>query len=148
MTKKNRAFNSKTQVVFHVVGTDMCRAALLCFHGNIVSIYCIVDSTHMYVNSTNGTHCCLSMATVVRRTRHDFNLYVHYLPCLLHCSSFLNVILISVKASVIFSPKRFNPSVTKRGNVCTISGGFFLLMFFPFDDYFMPCQIRYVSSTL
>jgi hypothetical protein len=37
---------------------------LLCFRGNIVSIYCIVDSTHMYVNSTNGTHCCVSMATL------------------------------------------------------------------------------------
>ena len=61
---KNWALYTKTQVVFHVCSSGMCRTALLCFHGNIVNIYCIFDNTHFYVISTNGMHCCVSMATL------------------------------------------------------------------------------------
>ena len=43
MGQKYRTLYTKTQVVFHVVDSDMCRAALLCFHGNIFNIYHIVD---------------------------------------------------------------------------------------------------------
>ena len=35
----------------------------------------------IFLAETQKTHCCLSIATMVTRTRHNFTLYVHSLSC-------------------------------------------------------------------
>jgi len=65
--------------VFHIVGSDICGAAVHrtrgCFHGNACNVYCIVDSD-TNVNNVKGTVCCVYLETVVTRTRHNVTLIV------------------------------------------------------------------------
>jgi hypothetical protein len=58
---------------------------LLRFHGNTERFY-TVDG-HKQFNWTKGTHCCVSIVTMVMWTRHNLTLYVNCLTCFIRISA-------------------------------------------------------------
>ena len=62
----------------YVVQQNIWRIAVLPLRSFQYLLQCLQQQ--MSVSSTNGTHFCLSMETVVPRTRRIVTFYVHYLP--------------------------------------------------------------------
>jgi hypothetical protein len=86
----------KDLTVLHIVGSNICNATTqktrYLFHGNIeyVSGYW---KLHMHVINKKGTHCCISMATMVLQTYHNSRptLYIHFLSCFISYSMKLSL---------------------------------------------------------
>ena len=83
--KKCRAFYMKNCWVCHIVDHDICSARRETTHccASWLRFQCLLHYWQQYMNvsNTNGTHCCVSIVTVVTRKRHDFTLYAHCLSC-------------------------------------------------------------------
>ena len=75
------------QYEYYVTRQENKGNPLLRLHGNIQQFY-TVDSYMQINNNTNETHCCVSIATIAKQTRHNVPLHirklrVYLLSCLI-----------------------------------------------------------------
>jgi hypothetical protein len=80
--------------MFRIVGSEICttnyreRIVLLPWQFLQYLLHCY--QRHMHVNHARGLHCCVSMATIVPRTRHDIKLCVFmFVPCISNIKTLL-----------------------------------------------------------
>ena len=110
--------------------------------------YCYIVNTDMYLNNTQGIHCCISIAPMVLQTCYNVELQLHCLSCYLSSWSSVGVQLLSslqILQATFHTPLKIKHYVFKINEKE-------LLVSFQFSSLFNVCfilsQMSYTPCTI